>query len=191
MGVYRKFGRTSRLLMGIMAFLAAVPTYADDGIERGLGVYAVPENMRRETGFDPAESAGLFVGIGEFSDENQFTEIPFAVDDAVDLAYVFALDLRLVAPENVVLALSGDTQKPESRQRLEQLREAGARIETATQADIYEHVSEQGARSGEQGIYIVAVATHGFNEGGGLSCRLRHAAGPHHADGSSGQRADR
>ncbi len=44
----------------------------------------MPDEIRVVEGFDPGESAGLFVGIRHFDDE-RFAEIPFAVDDAVDL----------------------------------------------------------------------------------------------------------
>lgn len=44
--------------------------------------------------FKPSQSAALFVGIRRFPDDTTIAEVHYAVDDAVDLATVFALDER-------------------------------------------------------------------------------------------------
>src|ERR1700686_2757436 len=74
-------------------------------------------------GFDPAQSAALFVGVRDFTYDETVTEVRYAVDDAVDLAYVLAIGGKphLVEPGRVILALSGDPQKPRSQQKLEAL----------------------------------------------------------------------
>src|SRR5258706_448855 len=90
---------------------------------------SLPPNHPAETsGFDRSQSAALFVGVRHFTHDENLTEVRYAVDDAVDLAFVFALDhnVHLVEAGRVVLALSGDPQKPESRQKLAALRAAGA-----------------------------------------------------------------
>lgn len=113
--------------------------------------------------FIQAESAALFVGVRKFT-HGETVEVPYAVDDAVDLAFMFVLDprLRLVPPGRVVLALSGKPVKLESQQRLRDLQEAGARIEAATQSDIVDLLDRQASAAGPNGIFIVAIATHGF-----------------------------
>jgi len=65
--------------------------------------------------FSRQESTGLFVGVRDFPHDPMLT-VPYAVDDAVDLAFLFALDQRvgLVPPRRVVLAISGQPQKDES-----------------------------------------------------------------------------
>ncbi len=68
---------------------------------------AVPARARAARDFDPARSAGLFVGVSRFDDE-LFPPVPFAVDDAIDLAHLFALELRLIMPPEVVLGLAGE-----------------------------------------------------------------------------------
>jgi hypothetical protein len=85
---------------------------------------AAPEG---QTAFDPQQSAALFVGVRRFT-HDEISEVRYAVDDAVDLAYVFALERRthLVTAERVVLAISGRPEKPESHQRLRELEQAGA-----------------------------------------------------------------
>src|SRR5438128_7050913 len=73
---------------------------------------------------DSNASAGLFVGVRTFSADSSLTEVRYAVDDAIGLAYAFAIEprSRLVDPSHVVLALSGEPQKDESRTRLETLK---------------------------------------------------------------------
>ncbi len=113
--------------------------------------------------FDRSQSAALFVGVRKFT-KDKTLDVPFAVDDAIDLAYVFALDPRvgLVPPERIVLALSGTPYKRESQGRLEELRRAGAQIAGAEKDDILALLHQQATRAGRNGIFILALATHGF-----------------------------
>lgn len=113
--------------------------------------------------FDPRQSAALFVGVSEF-DNDETMAIPYAVDDAVDLAYLFSLDphVRLVPPQRVVLALSGKPQKNESRLLLETLKDAGVQVASAYQSDILSLVEKQATAAGPNGMLILSIATHGF-----------------------------
>lgn len=116
-------------------------------------------------GFDHEHSAALFVGVRTFKNDG-LPEVPFAVDDAIDLAHLFALDDRvhLVDPRRVVIALSGDAVKPESQHRLRELQAAGARV---TNADhIFEMLEQQAAIADRNGLLIASFATHGFARGG-------------------------
>ena len=113
---------------------------------------------------DTRQSAALFVGIRKFS-HGRALQVPYAVDDAVDLAYFFSLDRRgrLVPPSRIVLAISGLPQKDDSRMRLDWLKQAGARIvREPTQSNIITTLEEQAALAGKDGILILSVATHGF-----------------------------
>ena len=113
--------------------------------------------------FDPTHSAGLFVGVQKF-DHNSRPEVPFAVDDAVDLAHLFAFDprVRLVLPRRIVLAISGSPRKPESQQRLNELARAGARVTSASKNEILMRLDQQAALAGNGGLLILTFATHGF-----------------------------
>lgn len=113
-------------------------------------------------------STGLFVGVRDFPHDKAL-EVPFAVDDAVDLAYRFSLDprVRLIPPRRVVLAISGSPQKPESKQRLHDLQHAGAHIvRRATAGDIRELLETQSARAGNIGLFVLSLASHGFQQDG-------------------------
>lgn len=137
----------------------------------------MPQDVRVQEGFDASQSAGLFVGIRHFDDAD-FVEIPYAVDDAVDLAYLFAVELRLIAPRKVVLSLAGAPQKSISQDRLKALREAGASVRPATFSEILRLLEKQRQESRPQGLFVVTFATHGFsNEGNDFllaSDSLRH-----------------
>ncbi|HJQ35587.1 MAG TPA: caspase family protein [Thermoanaerobaculia bacterium] len=124
---------------------------------------AAPSALAPAARFDRSQSAALFVGVRKFT-RDKTLDVPFAVDDAIDLAYVFALDPRvgLVPPERVVLALSGTPYKRESQRRLDELISAGAQLGPAEKNDILALLHQQAARAGRNGIFILALATHGF-----------------------------
>jgi formylglycine-generating enzyme required for sulfatase activity len=132
----------------------------------GRASTAVPEREQRRAGFDPAESAGLFVGVSRF-DDPLFAEVSFAVDDAVDLAHLFAFELRLVAGGKIVLGLAGDPRKPDSQARLQELLDAGAKSLPARQTDVYGQLDAQRKAAGSKGLFVAAFATHGFSDQGG------------------------
>lgn len=160
-----KYGKP--LALGIAAaLLAAVLAVFPDRTTRSAGPLPAAR-LPEPPAFDPTQSAALFVGISEFTDDRTWP-IPYAVDDAVDLAYTFALGrrVRLVTPERVVLALSGHPRKQESRWRLAELKRAGAQTRNADQSDILAALESQASAAGKGGILIVALATHGFNHHG-------------------------
>ncbi|HEX6095777.1 MAG TPA: caspase family protein [Thermoanaerobaculia bacterium] len=137
-------------------------------VERSVG----PAQLASLTPQEPPkflreESTALFVGVRTFRHDEALT-VPFAVDDAIDLAYRFALDQRvgLIPPRGVVLALSGSPQKDDSKRRLQELKEAGVRIENATSGDILNLLREQVARTGKRGLFVLSLATHGFQHDG-------------------------
>jgi hypothetical protein len=113
----------------------------------------------------PLDSAALFVGIREFSFDETLSEVKYAVDDAIDLAYLLALERtpHLVEAKRVVLALSGDPQKPQSQRNLEALKAAGATVRSASQSDVLKLLEQQAGAVGRNGVLIVAFATHGVN----------------------------
>lgn len=134
----------------------------------GRGVRVVSPAAEPVTAFDRTQSAALFVGVREFPGDRTLSEVRYAVDDAIDLAWVFALDPRvgLVAPEHVVLALSGTPQKEASAERLRQLIRAGAVVKSATRTDIETLLERQASMVGSGGLLVAAFATHGFQSDG-------------------------
>ena len=117
---------------------------------------------------DPRASAGLFVGVRDFPDDETLIPVKYAVDDAVDLAFQLTIERQppLIRPDRVVLALSGEPQKSESQQNLKALLAAGATRHTAGQTEILKLLQSQSRNVGTNGILIVAFATHGMSEDG-------------------------
>lgn len=153
------------LAAGMLIAGLATATYVPFALRDGTrGVVRTDDAHAAASGpFDREQSAALFVGVRKFTNE-QIVEVPYAVDDAVDLAHAFAMcrRVRLVPPRRVVLALSGRPKKPESQRRLRELEEAGADVEQAEPADILALLQKQAALAGPNGILIVSVASHGF-----------------------------
>ena len=118
--------------------------------------------------FSRDASTGLFVGIREFP-HDKLLEVPFACDDAVDLAHRFVFNQRvaLLPPRRVVLAISGAPQKEDSKKRLRELEQAGARIvRNVSAGDILDLLKVQAARAGQEGLFVLSIASHGFQQNG-------------------------
>jgi uncharacterized caspase-like protein len=151
----------------VVAIVVAL-TFCACGMAIG-GVRVVdPLRAALDAPFDPTQSAALFVGVRDFTHDKTLTEVRYAVDDAVDLAYLLAIESKpaLVSPERVVLALSGEAQKPQSRERLAALVAAGAQEQHAELSDILLALERQARAAEGSGLLIFAFATHGINDDG-------------------------
>ncbi|MBV9069885.1 MAG: caspase family protein [Acidobacteria bacterium] len=142
-------------------FVALLCANAGAGVGRWSEVNAAKN-------IDPKEGAALFVGISIFPWDKTLATVPYAVDDAVDLAYELTMEPRspLVDAKRVVLALSGEPQKAESQEKLKKLLAAGAARHDATTEDILAQLESQSRSVGSSGIYIAAFATHGVSDDG-------------------------
>ncbi|MFL6246471.1 MAG: caspase domain-containing protein [Thermoanaerobaculia bacterium] len=150
-----------------LRILAAV---AITGISVTAGVipYSAERRVDVNAPVAASESAALFVGVRDFVYDDTLTEVKYGVDDAVDLAYVLAIERtpQLVDPKRIVLALSGDPQKPQSQRNLDALIGAGATRRPAAQSDVLTLLEQQARAVGRNGVLIVAFATHGINHEG-------------------------
>lgn len=144
----------------VLAGIGAAVRYAPEFVGQRRGVMMEPP-----VPVERSQSAALFVGVRKF---DHAVEVPYAVDDAVDLAYLFALDARVsvIPPTHVVLALSGTPQKPRSREKLAELRRRGAKVEDADFTTILNLLNQQADLAGKDGLLVVSIATHGFAEDG-------------------------
>lgn len=157
--------------VGLTAWLVAASSCAAESSPRGRTSRSGPRSERSTDSapkFEAAESAGLFVGVQRFPSDESLVEVPFAVDDAVDLAYRFSLGLKqpLIPPQRVVLALYGQPRKVESAGRLKALIEAGAKQVPAYDTDITTALKSQTDLVGAGGLLVVSFATHGVRERG-------------------------
>ncbi len=152
------------LAIGLLTLLVACPKPSASRSATPLQLADMPTTPR----FSRDASTGLFVGIREFP-HDRLLEVPYACDDAIDLAYRFVFNQRvaLLPPRRVVLAISGSPQKEESKQRLSELKEAGTRIVRSPSADdLLDLMKEQAARAGQEGLFVLSIASHGFQKNG-------------------------
>lgn len=148
--------------LGVMA--AAVMTACATSPSGSRSVRILPPaGSTAAARFEPAQSTGLFIGVRRFTRPNTL-KVPYAADDAVDLAYMFALHprVRLVPPDRVVIALMGRPQKAESQRKLAELKAAGATEVKADRQTIVAMLQRQAAAAGKDGMFIVSLATHGY-----------------------------
>jgi Caspase domain len=172
--------RWKPLTLGIGAIAvttaALVPLFVQT---RGVRLVVPAEIAESAPEFDPKQSVGLFVGVRTFS--TGATEVPYAVDDAVDLAFMFTLHkhVRTVDPTRVILAIDGEPEKPDSKARLRELEKANVQVRKDVTANaILSLVREQAARVRGGGVYVFSLATHGFQHRGvpyilGSASRMR------------------
>ena len=154
-----------RMLASLVTASAFSFLLATSYAQTSRGVTVVPEAIRQQIGFDRGESAGLFVGISSF-DDRTFAEVPYAVDDAVDLAHLFSVKLDLIAPSRVILSLSGEPQNLDTRRKLQELKAQGAKTGSPNQSAILRLLSVQSRSSGARGVFVLSIAAHGFNDRG-------------------------
>lgn len=159
-----------RVRIVLLLAVAAVVCSASIAGGGSRGVRTLPKEGQGDAleTFDPQQSAALFVGVRRFPDDKTLAEVRYAVDDAVDLAFLLAMDAKvpLINPGRVVLALSGEPQKPESRQNLNRLVAAGARVRFAGQTDVLNALDDQARAAGRNGLLLIAFATHGVSSEG-------------------------
>ncbi|MCC5946780.1 MAG: SUMF1/EgtB/PvdO family nonheme iron enzyme [Bernardetiaceae bacterium] len=169
----------------LLIFLLPGPLMGQGGGDRAVGrvVYEAVSSSHLP-GFNVDHSRGLFIGVNEFSN---FKKIPYAVDDAIDLAYLFSMELQLVKPEHIVVLLWGEPVKEDTKKRLSELIDnngnvfnarrysgsssnrnvAGAEyIGGATYLNTLNALVNQGRGAGEDGFLILHAATHGYNSDG-------------------------
>ncbi|MFN7962244.1 MAG: SUMF1/EgtB/PvdO family nonheme iron enzyme [Thermoanaerobaculia bacterium] len=139
--------------------------YGKGGTVSGERATAVAKEVLQRAGFEPAESAGLFVGVSAF-EEPGWHSLEFAVDDAVELAALFVLELGLIEAGKAVLALAGEPRGEKARAHLESLSRAGARLERPGFTSLLRLVGEQAKASRPRGLCVLAVSTHGISHEG-------------------------
>jgi hypothetical protein len=155
------------LLIMLFGFCSGV-AHAQSSTDKAIGAPRF-ENVSTESlsaaGFVPSQSRGVFVGINDFDDES-VTDLKFACDDAVDLAFRF-YELGLIRADGIAIGLAGQPGKPESVTRLATLRERGM-VEpfNPTRSEILKRVGIAARTSGKEGLLVMTLSTHGFYERG-------------------------
>jgi formylglycine-generating enzyme required for sulfatase activity len=115
----------------------------------------------------PTGNAGLFVGVNEFTKDRGIAPLNFAVHDAIELAHLFVVELKLIPPENCVLLISGKPAENAKiiQQHLQQLENLGVRVGPAERAEILTTFIDLTAiATVSSQLLVCAFSSHGFNE---------------------------
>ncbi len=140
-------------------------------------VQAQPRFATQRQGVTPP-SAGLFVGINEFTEDNTIQDLNYAVNDAIDLAHLFVFDLRMVSPDNARLMLSGHPDPDDASRlaKLQQLEDVGIVPVDATKAKILKSLREvvdvtkttqPTPDTLRSDFLVISISSHGFQESNG------------------------
>lgn len=112
-----------------------------------------------------AANSAVFIGVNEFREDASLQGLRFAVNDAIEQAHLFVVELQLIPPGNCFVAISGaPTSDAEPLRR--RLKELNVRFVPADNTSIFKAIAEgsQIARR-ESDIFIVSASSHGFTEG--------------------------
>jgi hypothetical protein len=144
----------------LAAALGAEPATAP----RGVVVEPEPAILTSLADEAPGGHAGLFVGVNEFRDPN-VSPLRFAVHDAVEQAYLFVVELKLIPPKNCYLALSGQPSAPAVQQHFRTLRTQGVHVTEANKEDILDAFTRvQIAAKQTSDLLVCAFSSHGFED---------------------------
>ncbi|MEL7360913.1 MAG: caspase family protein [Bacteroidota bacterium] len=108
----------------------------------------------------PGDHAALFVGINEFEDP-AVTDLRFAVNDAVALAYLTVVDLKLIAPEDAMLILGGTPTTEPLRIQLSELEGMDVIVRRDADYTTLRDGLRFAARRGRE-FLLVSISSHGF-----------------------------
>ena len=113
----------------------------------------------------PSGNAALFVGVNDFTKDITINGLQFAVHDAVEQAYLFVIELKLIPAKNCRLLLSGLPVAESVKRHLDELKRAGATVEDAQRSTVLDALltaSEFGWKPSD--MLVVGLSSHGFVE---------------------------
>ncbi|MFO0817592.1 MAG: SUMF1/EgtB/PvdO family nonheme iron enzyme [Pirellulales bacterium] len=190
------FPRTPHRVLVAVASLVALSSFCTPFIAITSGQDRPAATTNRNivvegTLFEPLEgvatsgNAGLFIGVNEFTKDNRLNWLEFAVHDAVEQAYLFVFELKLIPAENCFLLLSGAPTTPPVQRHLEQLKAAKAVVGSADRTEILLTLEKlRGIGQQASDLLVCSVSSHGFIANGrpyvmpsdGLKTRLGQTA---------------
>ena len=115
----------------------------------------------------PSGNAGMFVGVNRFTQDPGLNKLDYAVHDAVETAYLFAFEVKLIRPDQCYLLLSGTPQNKIVQQHLDRLKRQGATIGSANRNEILRtFVRVYGKAKKETDLLVCSFSSHGFEDRG-------------------------
>ena len=137
---------------------------------KAIGIEALAKNEYTPVSGTPfGDSAALFIGVNHFTEDDSLAGLKYAVNDAVEQAYVFVKELKLIPPKNCILCISGEPSDPLVNLQLAELRKSGVEITTAAKPKILQSLQlVTRIPSNRSDIVIVSFSTHGFESTEGV-----------------------
>lgn len=134
--------------------------------KKAIGVEAVSgNNSIAITDHASVGSAGLFIGVNEFSEDKGLAELDFAVNDAIELAYMFVCELNLIPASNCILSISGAPTTVAAKKQLAILRRKMVEVTDASKPKVLASLKTVCRQSsGKQDMAVVSFSTHGFED---------------------------
>ena len=157
--IYRQLSSAALALLAVVS-----PVWAQEAPTRDRAV-----GRQSTSSFEPVPeqtgNAALFVGVNEFIEDESLAALNFAVNDAIAIAHLFVIELKLVPPTRAVLALSGEPRGAAARAQLAALTSAGVSVSSATKARIFRQLQHVTALpQSAQDLLLVSLSSHGFEE---------------------------
>jgi len=137
---------------------------------RAIVVEELPSNKLIPVSESPSnDSTGLFVGINDFKEDKGLAQLDYAVNDAVEQAYVFVFELKLIPARNCILCLSGVPTTDPTRKQLELLLQEGVELAAASKSRILRSLRVTTlVPSSRENMTVVSFSTHGFENKQGV-----------------------
>ena len=137
---------------------------------KAISVEQLPKNEYRLVA-DRAQgdSAGLFVGVNEFDEDDGLASLNCAVNDAIGQAHVFVRELKLIPAENCILCISGDPSTGVAMTQLKLLEKDGVEISKASKSRILRSLTSMcRVPYKKKDMLVVSLSTHGFEDKKGV-----------------------
>ena len=115
----------------------------------------------------PSGNAGMFVGVNDFVQDQGLSQLDYAVHDAIETAYLFAFELRLIRPNQCHLLLSGEPASKIVRRHLVELQQHGAIVGPANRNEILATFVRVASLSNKPSdLLVCSLSSHGFEDRG-------------------------
>lgn len=114
----------------------------------------------------PAQNCGVFSGINEFYRDSSITPLHCSVHDAVEMAWLFVVELKQIPPEKCVLLISNEPAKEAEliTQHYQELKRLNVQIGLPTRDNILAyHSAMQKYKGNPASLAVSFSSTHGYH----------------------------
>jgi tetratricopeptide (TPR) repeat protein len=156
----------ARAVFLLLALAQCPPVTGDEGSSKGIGLRAT--QLFQPLAPEPSSgNAGFFVGVNSFTQDTGVSSLSYAVNDAIETAYLFCFELKLILPNHCFVAISGEPTAASVKEHLEKLRSQGATIKQADRSAILVTFLQSAAiAKRESDLLVCSFSSHGFEDRG-------------------------